>query len=53
MIQTTTKKRVKKKPVPLHAPSSETHKVFLNCKSDFIIFGGGAGFDLVPSSGDI
>lgn len=24
-------------------PSSETHKKFLNCKSDYIIFGGGAG----------
>jgi len=37
------KKQPKKKAVPLHAPSSETHKVFLNCKSDLIIFGGGAG----------
>jgi len=25
------------------APSSEAHKVFLNCKSNFVIFGGGAG----------
>lgn len=24
-------------------PSSETHKKFLNCKSDYVIFGGGAG----------
>lgn len=24
-------------------PDSETHRVFLNCKSDLIIFGGGAG----------
>jgi predicted phage terminase large subunit-like protein len=24
-------------------PSSETHRKFLNCKSDYIIFGGGAG----------
>jgi hypothetical protein len=26
-------------------PSSDTHKQFLNCKSDYIIFGGGK---LVP-----
>lgn len=30
------------KPLKL-APSSETHKRFLNCTSQFIIFGGGAG----------
>lgn len=23
------------------APSSEAHRIFLNCKSDFVIFGGG------------
>ena len=27
----------------VYGPDSETHKVFLNCKSNFIIFGGGAG----------
>lgn len=30
----------KKQPI---GPSSDTHKKFLNCKSDYIIFGGGAG----------
>lgn len=32
-----------KKERPVIGPSSECHRVFLNCKSDFIIFGGGAG----------
>lgn len=30
------------KPPPL-GPSSEAHRKFLNCKSSFVIFGGGAG----------
>ena len=28
---------------PEFGPASETHRKFLNCKSDYIIFGGGAG----------
>jgi len=28
---------------PVFSPSSECHRIFLNCKSNFIIFGGGAG----------
>lgn len=32
-----------KKPKEIYGPSSETHKKFLNCTSDYIIFGGGAG----------
>ena len=29
-------------------PSSEAHRKFLNCKSDFVIFGGGAGLIASP-----
>lgn len=32
-----------KKETPKFGPSSDTHRKFLNCKSDYIIFGGGAG----------
>lgn len=29
-------------------PSSEAHRKFLNCKSSFVIFGGGAGLKASP-----
>lgn len=39
MARTTIKEAVRE----IYGPSSETHKRFLNCTSDYIIFGGGAG----------
>jgi len=36
-------KEVKENKRKVLAPSSEAHKMFLNCKSNFVIFGGGAG----------
>lgn len=32
-----------KQPKPILAPASEAHRKFLNCTSQFVIFGGGAG----------
>jgi len=42
--KTVTERKIRKTPKAekkVLAPSSEAHRVFLNCKSNFVIFGGG------------